>query len=243
MMFKRVIIIGSLVLLIVAMTAVSAFALASGPPVEDAYVYQTFPTTNYNDAYLLVRGDTMSCTQTQIVYLKWNLADVADPSRAQYAGIQLRANFVSGAVSQTQVTMYQVSDDSWSEGTVIFNGRPALGPVLDAKTITAASTVTFNAPAILDFFKQQANGDDVATVALAMTGNCSAGATTVRFDSSEPAAGGVAPTLDLRTAPPPNAVDMSGASAERVAWPLYAGLGALGVIVGLGIFMTRRKLA
>lgn len=243
-MSRRTIITTTLVLLILAISTVSAAALVSGPPIADAYVYQTNPDTNYNNNYLYVRGDTTSCTQTQVAYLRWDLSTLTDPSVAQYAGITLKANFTSGAPAQTQVTMYKVANDTWDEATIKFNGAPPRGDVLDAKTITVAGLVTFSAPAILTYLQQEANVDNFATIALAMTGNCTATATTVRFDSAEPATGGVAPSLDLRTTAPPTAVHLSTASAKQAAtWPLYAGLGALALIVAGGLAISRRRAA
>ncbi len=242
-MTRKVIITTSLILLILALGAASVAAqLVSGPPEADAYAYQTYPDTNYNNNYLWVRGDTVGCTQTQISYLRWNVANLS--SAVNYAGIILNANFTSGSPSTTQVVMYKTTD-GWDPTTLTFNNKPALGDVLDQKTITTAGLVTFNAPAILTYVKQEAAGDKKVSIALAMTGNCTAGATSIRFDSAEPAAGGTAPFLDLRTdGPPPTAVQLSTASAQQNnSLPLYAGLAAVALIVVAGVTISRRRTA
>jgi hypothetical protein len=76
------------------------------------------------------------------------------------------------------------------------------------------------------------------------------GTTSVNIENSEGvgqtnncAGANLRPSLQIADSGQPLAVDMSNASAERVSWPLYAGLGALGLIVVAGVAVTRRKTA
>ena len=71
------------------------------------------------------------------------------------------------------------------------------------------------------------------------------GSTTYNINDRENTLGsGTAPDLLLTTGDP-NAVNLRTfrSNDSAVTWPLYAGLGALGIIVALGIAATRRKSA
>ncbi len=239
-------------LVLLAVIVAPALALVSGSPTQDAWVEVANPTNTNNTADLWVRASTVSCTPDRVSYLQYDLTGLT-AAQMGWATLVVRINGITGDFSTPRnVTLYRLLNDNWTETNVTWNSvnpgtTPGAGPNIGAKiqaipVSAALTTITFNDPALLAYFKEKAGGK--ISFALEMTDNCTAGSTGVRIDSAEFVTGGSAPTLDLRTAgPPPTAVEVSTASAQRTAWPLYAGLGVVALGVVAGVVISRRKAA
>jgi hypothetical protein len=101
-------------------------------PTDDSYVEDTSPTVNYgNDADIELRTPELSGA-TRHGYLKFN---VNVPGPIASATLRLySANTLSGGIS-----IYGVSDTSWSEGAINWNNRPAIdGSLLASGSISEA---------------------------------------------------------------------------------------------------------
>lgn len=239
---KRLLAILVIVTVLGAFSTAAVSAQASGPPEADAWVDINAPTSVANTINLWIRGSTTACTVTNRTYMRWNLATIPEGITISDATLTLTANALSGDFTTPRgVTVYQVAGDAWDENTLIWNNAPAVGAAIATVNVTATGPVVFSGPALASYLDSQAKGDNLATLALQMTGDCTAGSSGVRFDSAETTTGAV-PNLVMRSSP--TAVNMSSASAQRAAsWPLYAGLGAVALFVVVGVMISRRKMA
>lgn len=224
---------------LLAMVAVPV-ALAARPAVEDAWIDSS--ATSYNTAFLHVRSSVSgsNCSVTTTSYLKFDLTDVA--TAVGTVNLTLEYTYVNLGGGNTTLTMLPVTDDSWTETTVgtikPAPGATVLSTLQFPPAPAAGDKVTFpSTPELVNFFNQEATGDNFASIALRITG-CTAGAPEVRFASAENA--GNEPSLDLLG---PNSVSLSQTSAERVTWPLYAGLSAVALFIVAGVAISRRRTA
>lgn len=242
-MNRRLYIAGTALLLIVITAAV---AFAAYLPSDDAYVRAgAAADTNYGDQSVLsLYGSTAACTLTDWSYMKFDLSAVTgEIGRATLALTVAAAP--SSIQAGTTVTLYEVAADGWTESTVTASLAPALGPIIQALPAPTANgqIVTFGdasgASPLSDYLRAQALGDKYASVALVLTGTCGAQSSAVRFASTEHASI-AAPSLSLYT---PTAVTLATSSAETVTWPLYAGLGAVALVVIAGLAVSRRRTA
>lgn len=224
---------------------------ASGPPRYDAWVEVANPDTpnsGTNLDNLWVRASTLSCTPDRVTYLQWDLSDVPVGAIINSAALSLYVNGVSGDFSiPRNVTLYQLLNDDWNE-SVTWNqvnpgttpgAGPNLGPAIQTIGVLTTGTITFTNSNLVSYLQSQADGDKIASFALEMTDNCTAGSTGVRFDSKDKT-NGISPQLIIQN---PNAVSISNLTTDTPAptWPLYAGLAALVVIAAAGVAWSRRR--
>ena len=244
---SRTIIAVVIVALVLTSSVLLVFALASGPPAEDASVYASDATETTNDDILRVWAGDTGCNQERWSYLKWNLpdSDITDPSEIDSAKMILTVRATSGDLSQANVALYQVTDDSWSETSVNSGNAPADGSLIEEVSAPTAlpSTVEFTAQALVDFLKQEAGGDNVASFAVRLTGNCGNSTAALNFYSKDQTQTTLPkPALQILDT---NAVTLSTFSANdgQPNWPLIAGLFALVavVVVGIGYGVRRSK--
>ena len=246
---KRLSIVTAIVLVgVLLLTSVAFAALVSGPPTMDATVDATGATNNGTQLIIgsAYTSATQSCTINSTAYLQWDLTNMA--AKAEYADLALMYLFASGAGAGTTLNLYAVANDAWTEASV-GTVNPALGNLLQSITISSStpanSTQTFaTSQLFVDFINSQATvvtpgADNKASFAIRIASNCT---TTAILGFGTLNAGNSA-QLHLRTAAPPNAVDVSSATAQPVAWPLYAGLGAVALFVVAGVVISRRRTA
>lgn len=240
----------ALTLVLFLAVVVSAGAVASGPADADMFTNYNdqetaFGQTTPNDLWITKTGDPGgNCVDSRITYLQWSLTDVPEGGIIGYVGVTLtRSGATSNGPGYT-IGLYQASDE-WTEAST-YATTPLPGALLDTKPFltTNGASLTFSSDALLSYVQAQADGDNVLSLAVKLVtpGTCPTSAVSLVFDSSEDSAG-VAPSLDVRTAPPPNAVSVATSSAETVTWPLYAGLGAVALVVIAGLAVSRRRTA
>jgi hypothetical protein len=253
-----------LLVLVLCFTGFSTVAaqLASGQPDQDTYISGGSPTTAYGTTTTLwarLSGNASNvCSWTRTAYLQWNLDDNANlkdnPSQIGWVGLSL-ARSASGTTSNPNgyvVSLYK-APDNW-DNTTTWNTAPS--PQVDALIMSKpfpasnGAALTFNsdeAPELLNYVRTEAaSTNHLLSLAIRLDdpeNSCPTGVTTLIMDSSE-ATSGTQVNIDIRTAgPPPNAVDMTKATAERVSWPLYAGLAAVALFAVGGVIISRRRTA
>ncbi len=230
------------VVLLAAFSAI-AYAQSSGTVDEDASNYASSPTLTTNDDRLRVEAGTPNCAAsvTRFSYVKWDLNDVAGPIASAEMSFSVQSTNIGSAVAGAQNLVLYRTTDEWTETTLNWSNKPPLGEVVQSIVMptAAGSVVTFNAPALAAYLQQEADGDNVASFALGLTGNCGESSVVIRLYSKDQT---VAPKPDLQVLKP-TAVDMSSTSAETVTWPLYAGLGAVALVVIAGLAVSRRRTA
>lgn len=197
-----------------------AWALASGLPSDDAYIYDQEPDTTHNEDELIVDASTPSCIPSDIIYLQWDLTNIRSTD-IHTATLTLTAISASstGGVS---LTLYETGN-SWDEATLTWNTAPGLGNSIATQPAPTAAgqTVIFSGMNLQNYVTNAANGDKVVSFALRFSSGCSM-YSMASFRAKEHSSGG-GPYLSLQG---PNAVEES---ALRVAglelqWPIIAAL-------------------
>jgi hypothetical protein len=243
---KRFSMVTAIVLVGLLLFTSVAFALVSGPPSMDVTADSAGNSNNGNQIILgsSYSSATQQCTINSTGYFQWDLTNMAAP--AGYADLAL--TYLFGA-NGTPIKLYAVDNDNWTEsnaGAV----KPALGTELQTITLAsgtqANSTQTFaTSQAFVDFVNSQASvvtpgADNKASFAVQIPSNCTSTAI-IAFGALP---GGTPAQLHLRTAAPPNVVEVSSASAQVApSWPLYAGLAAVALFVVGGVVISRRRTA
>jgi len=247
---RKRLVIASLVLGLFASLGGLVFALASGLPSEDASVYSMNPGLTQNADKLRVEAGTPNCaaSRTRWSYLKWNLADIPAGQVIGSAAMTLTVDLVNLGVAPPggpQVTLYQVIDDSWSESSVTAANGSAMGTLIQSIAVppTAPATITFDDASLTNYLQQQADGDNVASFGLALTGNCGEGTVLVRMYSKDQTVVGNYAFRPYLMITNPNAVTLTTfrSSDPALNWPLAAGVIALmGLAVAGGVLLRRR---
>ncbi len=241
MKFLKLIVL--LTLLLALVNIHSAWALASGLPGHDAYVYDDSPDENFDEKDLEVgaSGNGTSCSPTSVTYMRWNLADISNSATIASATLTLTVQTDSYNTSNVSLTLYKVADDSWTEGTITWNnapwasvGAPIVTQTLPTAPMQAGQIVIFSGEALRAYIAEQAAGDDNASFALRFSKDCPVGTTFMVFEDSESAAGG--PYLLIQG---PNAVTHAGLriAGLDVQWPIAGAL----ILGGLASLAGRRR--
>ena len=124
----------------VALPGVAAAAPVSVPAAEDSYVGASTPTSVFGTrAYMVVDGDP-----EQVAYLKFDIPAGTDLS----SGVRLR--IFSESSHRTGVVAHAVADSTWTEGSLTYATRPAVGAAAGSSGgLTAATWKEFDvAPAV-----------------------------------------------------------------------------------------------
>ncbi len=244
---KKLLIIASIVVIVLASLSTGIFAAVSGPPIEDASTYINNPTATTNDDRLRVEAGTPNCSAspTRYSYVKWNLADLGSATigSATMKFTVQSVNLGGATAGAQQVVLYQTTD-GWTETTLNWNNQPPLGTAIQSKTVpsTSGAEITFEGTDLVNYLNTEAQGDKIASFALALTGNCGESVVILRLYSKDHVIESSRPTLILLD---PNSVSLSTFTTDTSAptWPLYAGLGALVLIAVAGVAWSRRRAA
>jgi hypothetical protein len=227
---KRTVVSILVAVLILASLVVFTGASDFGPPVNDAWVDVNEPDKSSDSGTALnnlwVRGDTTSCTPSYRTYLKWDLSDVSDDQTIASAIMTLYANATTGNFDAPRnITLYRVAGDSWGDN-VTWNTAPAVGAAIQTVSYGGgAGYVVFNNSALAEYLNGEAKGDNIASFALQMTGDCTAGTVGIRFDSSDKV-GGIAPDLEMRN---PTSIGF---------YSFRAGSAGTGTLILAGVLLT-----
>jgi hypothetical protein len=229
--------------LLVTLLALTAFGIASaagtGVPIADTYTNINAADTAYGtetQLWATLSGNNGICTTTRITYLQWDLSNLAGTSLGS-ASIQLTRTGGTSNPQNYTVGLYEVGN-GWTE-TSTWNTAPQPTTLIESKPFPTANgeKVTFNSTAFVDSLQGKLGGTASYAIQFVQPGGCSS-TVSVIFGSRE--SGANAPALAAAT---PTAVEVSTASAERSSWPLYAGLGAVALVVIAGVMISRRRTA
>ena len=91
-------------------------------PIDDAYVDQANPATNYGSNIELKTGDDSS-GNTKDSYLKWDMSYICQTEYILKAELIIYANWINGTPPTQQI--YRVSGADWTEETINWNNKPA----------------------------------------------------------------------------------------------------------------------
>jgi len=247
----------ALLVLVLFVTATSlASALATGTADKDAYVYASAGDSVFNTVTVRVEAGDTTCAQARWSFLQWDLSDIAPGTTLASAKVTLYVSSISGDPSGAHLELHKVLNDAWEETTLTYNNPIATSvtpgdPATLLQSVPAPTAVndavTFDSAALLQYAQQQADGDNVASFALFVNGNCGNGTTllvAMYSEESTTAPDELHKPYALFKAPPPNAVDLTKTSAEQTnSLPLYAGLGFLALVAVAGVVVSRRRMA
>jgi hypothetical protein len=147
-------------------------------PTADAYVYSINPTTNFGGLTVL-RADASPDMRS---YLRFNLQGLT--GTVKRATLRVFAN----SASTSGITIYGVSDNTWTESTITYNNAPPIGsPIGSFRPVSAGSWVSIDLTAYL-------TGAGIYNLALTTPGS-----TAISLASRQ--AGANAPQLIVETGP------------------------------------------
>jgi hyaluronate lyase len=130
-------------------------------PIEDAHVRSgTFAADNYGSQVLLELNNAGGNFNRQ-TFLKFDLSEI----EGEMDSAKL---YLYGAITDADQTrnsrLFRVADDGWSESSLYWNNKPALGTLLlSAMMDNQAMYREFD---ITDYVKAEATGDQIATLAV-----------------------------------------------------------------------------
>jgi hyaluronate lyase len=106
-------------------------------PTADAYVRDgTWAATNFGTSTWLFTK-TANTGQNQDAYLKFDTSSIGGVGSV--ASAKLRVNAEASANANVGMTIYAVSNTTWSESAITWNNKPARGGPLASTTVTGNS--------------------------------------------------------------------------------------------------------
>ncbi len=184
----------SVTLTATASTSSGSYFLA---PVADAQVASGNPTTNYGTSNNIYIQSSSTSYGNERGWLKFDLSSIPAGATINSATLQLW-NWKSAGAS-LDAAVYGVTDDTWTETGLTWNSQPALGSVLDTKTLAAGAINNWYSWNVTSFVQGQFTGDKKVSLAVkaATEGSADATAPSYGFDAKE--YGSNAPLLQVST--------------------------------------------
>ncbi len=223
-----------------------ASAAFTGPYYDTYVILGSGGSNNPTVQQVVVADSTGTCNDTWIGYFQFDASTFGTVNSASLA--LTHGATLNGLANNPTLTLYGVAD--FDPATLNATNAPttAGATVIESKVIasstTAGTPLTWGGAdaGLKNYVQLQADGDNVVTLAMSFSANCST-TSQVNFYSQEYTANpAFRPVLTI-SGTKPNAVDMSSASATRTAWPLYAGLGVVALGVVVGVMISRRRTA
>ncbi len=239
----------ALIAVLLVTTAGVASAAFTGP-FYDTWVQLTSPDNNPSGNTLRVEGSLGSCNDSQVTYFQFDASEFQTVSSATL--VVTAAGTAIQLESEPQLSLFGVAD--FNPATLNGTNMPVTDALEPIQTIPVPAPVppatsllgtkfTFGGsdPELKNYIQTQAGG--TVTLALAFSGQCSAVSSALTFYSQEYSTNVTyRPQLTIEGTKP-NAVTVATSSAETVTWPLYAGLGAVALVVIAGLAVSRRRTA
>lgn len=239
----------ALIAVLLVTTAGVASAAFTGP-FYDTWVQLTSPDNNPSGNTLRVEGSLGSCNDSQVTYFQFDASEFQTVSGATL--VVTAAGTAIQLESTPQLSLFGVTD--FNPATLNGTNMPVtdelepiqtlpVPPPVPPATSLVGTQFTFGGSnsGLKDYIQTQVGG--TVTLALAFSGQCSAVSSAVTFYSQEYSTNvSYRPQLTIEGTKP-TAVDLATTSAERVTWPMYAGLGALAVVLAAGLAISRRRTA
>jgi len=111
-----------------------------------AHVYKYSPSTNYGTSDYLFVGGSSSTYECQ-TYIKWDATFSWTPDSILSASLKLYCT----TASPYTINVYTTGD--FSESTITWNNKPALGTLLGSFTASSTGWVTFTSADFVNYFK------------------------------------------------------------------------------------------
>lgn len=234
-----------LVFVLLAVTVGAASAAFTGPYYDTYVILGSGGTNNPTAPQVVVADSTGTCNDTWIGYFQFDASGIGTVSSASL--VLTHGGTLNGLANNPTLTLYGVAD--FDPATLGPTNAPTTSgaDVIENKVIASATTsgtkLTWGGsdPELKNYIQRQADTDNVVTLAMSFSANCST-TSQVNFYSQEFSTAGSRPVLTIEGTNP-NSVEVSTASAQRTAWPLYAGLGAVALFVVAGVVISRRRTA
>jgi hypothetical protein len=243
----------ALVIALLAVTVGVASAAFNGP-YYDVYV-NVGGTVQPSQIVLYVQDSTPTCTDTQVTYFQFDASNIKTVSTASLeltvGGTKIS---VSDGAALTQLSIYGVND--FVQGSLTGTNAPLTTGLTPIQTLALPANlaqydkVSFSGSNLADYIQSQTPtglngvpGDGTVTLALSFSANCGAQNSQLNFYSQEYTTDTTRQPQLVVTGTKPNSVEVSQASAQRTAWPLYAGLGTIALFVVAGVVISRRRTA
>lgn len=188
-----------------------------------------------------------ACIDSEVTYFVFDASNIGTATSASL--VLTHGATLNGLASNPVLSLYGVADFNKDTLNGLNNPHPGLADLIQnmpiPSTTAAYSTIIFGGAdsALAEYIQEQVDAKDYTiTLALSFSANC-ATVTQVNFFSLDY-------TTDQSRRPQltiegttPTAVNMTTTSAERTSLPLYAGLGAVALIVVAGLAISRRRTA
>lgn len=239
--------------LMVAMLLLSVVGIASANftgPYYDTYIIvngASFPV----GPNLAIQDSTSSCNDSYVSFIQFDASNILTVDTATLRFTV--GGTPAGLNNNPTLTLYGVADFDPATLNGTNYPKPSAGLVIQNIVIPAGAVAGYQVTygvgdsALADYIESEANGalPQTVTLALSFSASCFTN-TSLSFYSQEGGTAAQDPALDVTgTKKDPNAVALSAFSADdsKVTWPLYAGLGALGVIAAVAVGLSRRRAA
>jgi len=232
----------ALVMVLLAATAGMASAAFTGPYV-DTWV-TVGGTNNPSGVTLYVQDSLSTCNDSQIAYLQFDASNIATVSSASL--VLTAASTQIGLDTTPKLSIYGVAD--FDPATLTGTNAPLTTGLTAIQTVPVPPSTVAGSPfafggsdtALATYIGTQAGG--VVTLALSFSADCNGTLSQMNFYSQRYSNTAYRPQLTIEGTKP-TAVDVSSTSAERTSLPLYAGLGAVALILVAGLAISRRRTA
>jgi hypothetical protein len=132
-------------------------------PTADAYVRDgSSANTNFGSATAIQVQTSSTSGQNRDAYFKFDLTNVGDINNAK-----LRVYAALSAADSVSTSVYPVPNTSWSESTINWNNRPALGtPILNSVNVNGTSFAWYELDVTNYISGEKKAGRNVVTLAL-----------------------------------------------------------------------------
>lgn len=233
----------ALVAVMVAATAGIASAAFTGPYVDTWVVVGG--ANNPTGKTLWVQDSLNTCNDSQIIYFQFDASQFATVSGASLTLTSIPDPI--GVDTTPKLSLYGVAD--FDPATLTGSNAPTTAGLTAIQTLNVPPA-TNNGDQFLfggahdglrAYIQSQAGG--VVTLALSFSADCNGINSQMAFYSQRYTTTPAYQPHLIVDGTKPNAVDLTTTSAERVTWPLYAGLGALAVVLAAGLAISRRRTA
>lgn len=227
-----------------------AIVFAATEAIQDSYVSTTSGQTGTNfdgDNIQVASSNVASCVASNTTYMKFDLSAVNGEvsNNTTSSNLTLTANFVQSG-SNGVLSLYRITDDTWTETTITNANAPALGTeIMTVSVPSGVGSVVFSSAALNTYLNEQSAfvgggdataGDNTASFALRITG-CTGLVNIVRFNAQELANG---PTLNLFSPTAVHIANITTSDGNGVSPFIWLAI-ALPLLVVVAVFVMRRR--
>lgn len=252
------------ILLVLVCAGLSILPVASAAP--DAPAAQTFGPVaddfaNNEDDFLAAEGLVAvggsndpagtGFVSQNVTYLRFDLSTLPIGTSLTSATLTMRSlGFLTNSTNMT-MRLYGSPDVTWAEGSteIPWASRPTPADYVDLysevvglPTAAGLDIVFPNTTQFAQFVEDRIDAGGLVTIVIQAT-TCAPNASRQYMATLNTTGTNAVPAKLTLEGTTPTAVELSSTSAERTSLPLYAGLGAVALIVVAGLAISRRRTA